>query len=610
LTRGDTVTFTYRKMSVGRASVDALNLPFYVDLEATGHVMTPDFPTYGVVGAEQTRFVNAVAPSIVEPGEGFSLAVRSEDIYKNPVSGRTPAYEVALDGELIAELPPSDQPVTVVGDLELDQPGVYRFEVRSSDGALEGRSNPVWVQAEAENRVYWGDTHTHTGRADGMGTPEALYRFARDFARLDFFTYSEHDIWTDAWEWQLMQDKVDEHTAAGSFTPILGYEFTAQLTNGGHNNVYFRTAEGRQAVTNQFVVGKHQLYLKLRELHDPRDVVIIPHAHAPGDWRLNDPIMERVVEMQSGHGTFEWYGNRFLEQGWKVGFIGSSDNHAGHGGYSPGTNRQLGGLAAVLAPANTSEDVFDALRRRACYATTGERIILDVTLAGARMGRSVAEDAERRIRCRVMGTEPIESVDVIKNGEVVYTKRYLQGRITPRIRVKVAYTSLCGDVKGPYGRAGRRSQQWETTIEVRNARLAGFTRPWYFNPTTYRVEFDQQDSNRLHFDVQTAGRGQALFLELEDAGPATQIIVRPGRGTDDFVFRLAELETGPREFEIRYGGYTDTVSARLVPDDGALDQDFVFTDTDELKPGDYYYVRVNQVDGAIAWSSPFWIAED
>jgi hypothetical protein len=610
LTAGDTVVITYRDMSVGRASVDALNLPFYADLEASGHILTPSLPTYGVIGAPETSYVNAVAPSIVTPGETFELAVRSEDLYKNPVSGRTPSYQVTLAGEAVATLPPSNEPVTVVRDLRLPEAGVYRFEVQSADGSLHGRSNPVWVQIGPAHRIYWGDTHTHTGYADGMGTPDSLYRYARDFARLDFFTHSEHDIWTDEYEWLQMQSKATEYTAPGDFTPILGYEWTAQLSNGGHNNVYFRTAERRRPVTNRDVVGKHQLYLKLREVHDPRDVVIIPHAHAPGDWRLNDPVMERVVEMQSGHGTFEWYGNRFLEQGWKVGFIGSSDNHATHGGYSPGTNRQLGGLAAVLAPENTSEAVFDALRARACYATTGERIILDVTLDGERMGRTVPEEAERRVRCRVMGTEPIEAADLIKNGEVLYTKRYLDDRIEPRMRVKVAYESPRGAVTGPYGRSGRRHRPWETTIEVKNARLVGVAKPWYFNPTSFLVERDEENPNRLSFKVHTSGRGQALFLELDGAGPATEIVVHTEREKKDFVFRLDELTAGPKEYGIPVAEYTDTVAAQLVPDDGALDQEFVFTDTGELKPGDYYYVRVRQVDGSMAWSSPFWTGAD
>ena len=40
-----------------------------------------------------------------------------------------------------------------------------------------------------------------------------------------------------------------------------------------------------------------------------------------------------------------------------------------------------------------------------------------------------------------------------------------------------------------------------------------------------------------------------------------------------------------------------------------LDQEFEFTDLDGIAPGDYYYVRVNQLDGGRAWSSPWWVGE-
>ena len=42
--------------------------------------------------------------------------------------------------------------------------------------------------------------------------------------------------------------------------------------------------------------------------------------------------------------------------------------------------------------------------------------------------------------------------------------------------------------------------------------------------------------------------------------------------------------------------------------DAPLDQELSYTDLTG-RAGDYYYVRVTQLDGAHAWSSPFWIGE-
>jgi hypothetical protein len=38
-----------------------------------------------------------------------------------------------------------------------------------------------------------------------------------------------------------------------------------------------------------------------------------------------------------------------------------------------------------------------------------------------------------------------------------------------------------------------------------------------------------------------------------------------------------------------------------------MEQEFQYVDLDSPAPGDYYYVRVTQLDGAQAWSSPFWV---
>ena len=75
-------------------------------------------------------------------------------------------------------------------------------------------------------------------------------------------------------------------------------------------------------------------------------------------------------------------------------------------------------------------------------------------------------------------------------------------------------------------------------------------------------------------------------------------------------FRLGDLANGAAVHELEIGNHIDTVDAQIVPGDAALDQEFSFTDRSNLQPGDYYYLRVRQVDGSTAWSSPFWVGVD
>jgi hypothetical protein len=610
---GDTVTVTFgdtsggsRGMRVQHWTNDRVLLPIYPVFDGDSYPITPWWPYFGVVGRPEVRRVEAVVrPSVVAAGGEFEVAVRSEDRYRQVTSGRTPEYGLYLNGEFLRTVAAGSPAVTVLGGMEIDEPGVYRVSVRSSDGRLSTRSNPLWVRQEAGNGVFWGDTHGHTGFADGQGTPENYYRFAREVARLDFVTLSEHGVWLDDLEWRTLQEMVRKNNAPGDFTAILGYEWTANRQYGGHHNVYFRDTAGRKRVANQVTSSLQELYDGLRAAHDTDDVLIIPHAHQPGDWRENDADMERLVEVNSGHGVFEWYGNRYMQQGYDVGFIGASDDHTGHPGYIGMTHVQFGGLAAVIAPSNTDDAIFDAMRERSAYATTGERIIIDASFNGHGMGEKVPAGGGRTVRCRVMGTEPVVAIDLIRNGDVVYSRRVLKPRVEPRtlVQVSVESSTEVEGFKAPLG-----AVPWFGSVEVDGAELVGYRLPWFVNPTRYLVRRDPANANRFDFVANTRGRAKGMLLELDGATAATEVRVALGESGGGFSARLGDLLEEPAIHEV--GGRGRSVSLVIVPDDAALDLDFEFTDLDEPEIGDYYYLRVRQVGGGLAFTSPWRIVEN
>ena len=70
---------------------------------------------------------------------------------------------------------------------------------------------------------------------------------------------------------------------------------------------------------------------------------------------------------------------------------------------------------------------------------------------------------------------------------------------------------------------------------------------------------------------------------------------------------LKDMLEGRLEHELHEGNHTDKVILQNVIHDGEMERVFQYTDTDSPSPGDYYYIRVTQLDGAQAWSSPFWV---
>jgi len=211
---GDAVTLVYGDRTGGSGGwrqqawgADEAGLPVYVDLDGAGHFLTPAWPSYAIVGTEAAG-VTAVVPSIVKPGEQFDLSVRWADTAGNRATGTMPAAPVSLGGEPSRAIPGGGEAIHVIESVSLETEGVHRFRVASADGKIETLSNPVWVRRNPPYRLYWGETHTHTGMAEGQGSIGRSYNFAREDARLDFLGLSEHDIWLDDAEWAAMASAV------------------------------------------------------------------------------------------------------------------------------------------------------------------------------------------------------------------------------------------------------------------------------------------------------------------------------------------------------------------------------------------------------------------
>ncbi|MBM4149916.1 MAG: DUF3604 domain-containing protein, partial [Lentisphaerae bacterium] len=105
-----------------------------------------------------------------------------------------------------------------------------------------------------------------------------------------------------------------------------------------------------------------------------------------------------------------YYAQDYWMAGKRVGVIGSSDEHSGQGG------RRHGGVAAVFATSLTREEIFDGMLHRACYATTGERILVEFAvddLGTGAVGKRQRGD-KLKITLNVWGTDTLLRVDIMR----------------------------------------------------------------------------------------------------------------------------------------------------------------------------------------------------
>ena len=223
---GESVTITYGDTTGGGPGVMMTQtsgartpFPLYGDLDGAGEWRPLPILPFAVVGTTVAG-VHGFAPSVVRPGESFELSVRAEDRFYNRATGDIPGFDVVVGGEVRASTEAGSEAITVV-ELALDEPGVYWTTLRSRDvePQITGGANPILVVEDREFGIYWGDTHGHSGYAEGIGTLDFFLQFARDDARLDFVTHSEHDTALDASEWELMRAKSAEYDEPGRFIP-------------------------------------------------------------------------------------------------------------------------------------------------------------------------------------------------------------------------------------------------------------------------------------------------------------------------------------------------------------------------------------------------------
>lgn len=628
---GRTVTITYGDtagggpgLRVGTVSGENIPLRLRVEIDGSGVAFRLPSQPFVIEGAAVAG-VHGFAPSIVTPGERFELSVRAEDRYYNRATGPVPAFNVFVDGEVRGSTTaggPAIQPVT----LSMEKPGPHWIALRSQDGNIGGVANPVLVEERPTRRIFWGDTHGHSGYAEGVGTVDHFLRFARDDARLDFVTHSEHDTALDDGEWRLMRATTARYDAPGKFIPYLGYEWSMRATNGGHHNVLFRGIEGRERVSALEYPTLSLLYQELRARYPAREVLTIPHAHQPGDARHSDPQLEPLIEVMSMHGTFAWFARNYLSRGHQVGFVAASDDHASHPGYAPPRARSLaqrGGLAAVLAPERSRDALFDAMRARHTYAASLDRMILDFTVNGAGMGERTAFSPVRRIEGRVVGSEPIDTVTVFRNDEPIWSRDYRTDvRDVAGVDPLMLQLSFQSDATPRHwGDTPRGWRTWRGTLTLDGGRIAWLGGVDFANRLAQVLERDRRtirfatltrgDTSSIEMWVDRLRPDPAIVVELEEtveqgAGPPTWRAPATVPGT---ALRLPinDIRDGWLPAPVPVPGYDDAVALRRVVPHADRHVEFAFTDEDDPRQGDYYYVRASQANDGLVWSSPVWV---
>jgi hypothetical protein len=446
LREGERVRFVYGAGESGARADDYAERRqrFWVTVDGNGdgvRRLVADSPAVDVGPGPATRLVVTV-PSVAEAGESVSVTVAALDRVGNAAAGFTGVVEFP---DLPAGLTLSPRVAIEDGDLgrasvpfRAERDGVYRIRASAAAG-VHGESNPMSV-GQAPWRIFWADLQVHSNISDGTGTPADLYRYAREVAGLDVAAVTDHDHWGTPFLdrspeiWEQLREEARRFHEPGRFLTFLGYEWTSWLH--GHRHVLYHGDEGE--VLSSLDPPTDTPTGLWDGLRSARAFTIAHHQAGDPiatDWSVPpDPELEPVTEIVSVHGSSEAsdspsrvagaipgnYVRDALDRGYRLGFVGSGDGHDGHPGLAH-LGARTGGLTAILALDLTREKVIEALRARRVYATSGPRILLWASLGGHDPGSVVRlpSGSGLPLHIHVIGTAPIERVDVVRSGEVV-----------------------------------------------------------------------------------------------------------------------------------------------------------------------------------------------
>ena len=320
-------------------------------------------------------------------------------------------------------------------DFENLKPGIYRAKAYDQDtGKLVAVSNPLEIMDEKDERdqIFWGEIHGHTEMSDGIGSFEGLYFDAKHNGHLDFAAAADHACYFSDNQWEWMQDVTNSFNRDNQFCTLIGYEWAG---NQGHRNIY--TSENRLKLFRGMYEPTENLDVVYREFDGMENIVAGPHTGHTGDfWKFHNRNVERFLEIYSMWGHFDALASKLLNEGAVLGFTGGGDCHSGKVFFSPedrygqgktphftsyAIKYKCGIMAALMKELNRKQLIY-ALRNRKTYATTSDRILVDFSVSGLKMGET-GRTNDVVLKAVIHGCDKIRKVEIVKNGRIVHIEK-------------------------------------------------------------------------------------------------------------------------------------------------------------------------------------------
>lgn len=436
----------------------AFNL--YLDPSGKGRYTEPEIFNMDVKGGE-LKNIKVWAPSFVAKNKRFDVIIRFEDEYGNLTSNAPEDTLIELSYENIREnlnwkLFVPETGFISLPNLYFNEPGIYTIQLTNTATKEIFKASPIKCFAETNEVLLWGLFHGESERIDSAENIEGCLRHFRDEKALNFFSTSsfESQEETPNETWKQITQNILEFDEADRFSTFIGFQWQGESGEEGlHQFLYLK--DGKQILRKKDT--KSSSLKKIYKCFSPKELLSIPSFTMGKGIEYNfkeyNPDFERVVEIYNAWGSSECTakeGNtkpidtegkkgvkesadgsviKALKNNCRFGFIaGGLDDRGAFADFFEGDQVQYTpGLTAIVSKEFSKSGIADALFRRSCYATTGERMLLSFIIAGTVMGQEVSTADKpglainRHISGFAAGTCNLKTVEIIRNGEVIKT---------------------------------------------------------------------------------------------------------------------------------------------------------------------------------------------
>ncbi len=274
-----------------------------------------------------------------------------------------------------------------------------------------------------EYKVYFGNIHSHSSNSDGKGSALEAYTYARDVAKLDFFSLTDHMEQLNESKLEEIINAADSTRIKGVYETLWGFEWGSPIYN--HSNLFMT----KHFYSIDCYINDHinKFYAEL--IRYPPAIMQFNHP----DFRTDLPLFNyrqyeyrqdideiiSLIELKTPYNIGDKHELSYIEaldKGWHLSPTYNQDNHD----MDWGTKNDY--RTAVWLPELTRDNLIDGLKKGRTYAVYNKNTIIKWLCDGKYAGETIFNKVNVSCELLISDSDDLDlfsSVDIITNGGVI-----------------------------------------------------------------------------------------------------------------------------------------------------------------------------------------------